>query len=603
MISLDTVKKHVEEFLNITAQARILSERDRDYKDHKQWTPSEEAKLRSRNQAAIVVNRIKPKVDGLKGLLVSRKTDPKAYPRTQAHEGAAEAITDALRFISDNNDFDSIKLDVADNVFVEGYGAVIIEVKKKKDDREIVISHIPWDRYYFDPHSRRLDFADVKYNGIVVWMDAEDIAEQFGIEATPDDIMATDGGETFDDRPKWVDTKRKRVKVCQHFYLEKGVWMMCFFTGSQFLIEPRPSPYLDEDGDPINPIEAVGSYIDRDNNRFGEVRFWIDLQDEINHRRSKFLHILNNRQTVGRKGAIADISSFKREMSKPDGHGEYIGEKGDIEFIPTNEMKDGQLILLQDAKSELDAVGFNAQLSGERQGDLSGKAISNLQQASTNELAPMYAGIEGWERRVYRQDWMRVKQFWDKEKWIRITDDSQMLKWVGINQQVTMQALLEEQINNEAQDLGVRQDAAMVLKRLTDSQDPKLQQIVETRNDVAELDVDIIIETSVDTVNIQKEQFELMANLAQTGNLSPEIIELSTLREKQKRKLIEGIKSQQQAANQQAQQLAKIEAGKTIAETQEKVSKAEKLDAEAQQTVVQTHLLSEQPPKDSGVVI
>jgi len=602
-LSLDTVKKHVEEFLNITAQARILSERDRDYKDHKQWTPSEEAKLRSRNQAAIVVNRIKPKVDGLKGLLVSRKTDPKAYPRTQAHEGAAEAITDGLRFVADNNDFDSTKLDVADNVFVEGYGAAIIEIKKKKDDREVVISAIPWDRYYFDPHSRRLDFADKKYDGIVVWMDAEDIVTQFNTEATSEDLMATDGGETFDDRPKWIDTKRKRVKVCQHFYLEDGQWMMCFFTGSQFLVEPQPSPYLDEDGDPTNPIEAVGSYIDRDNNRFGEVRYWIDLQDEINHRRSKFLHILNNRQAMGKTGAIPDVPAFQREMSKPDGYYEYNGEKGAVEFLSTGEMKDGQLILLQDAKSELDAVGFNAQLSGERQGDLSGKAISNLQQASTNELAPMFAGIEKWEQRVYRQVWMRIKQFWDKEKWIRITDDSQMLKWVGINQQVTMQALLEEQINNEAQDLGVRQDAAMVLKRLTDSQDPKLQQIVETRNGVAELDVDIIIETAVDTVNIQKEQFELMANLAQTGNLSPEIIELSTLREKQKRKLIEGIKSQQQAANQQAQQLAKIEAGKTIAETQEKIAKAEKADAEAQQTVVQTHLLSETPPKDTGVVI
>jgi len=412
----------VEDFLTNTEDARQLSERDRDYKDNKQWTDAEIAKLNSRNQAPIIVNRIKPKVEGLKGLLIQRKTDPKAYPRTQKHTAAADAVTDGLRFVADNVDFDQIKLDVADNVFVEGYGAAITEVAQIGPEIEITITHIPWDRYYYDNHSRRLDFADKRFDGIILWMDIDQAKDVFElsdeeVQTILDEDVEIDnnGFETFDDRPRWIDKKEKRLRVCQHFFIEDSVWKMTYFTKNRFLVDQQESPYLDEFGIPTNPIESQAANIDRENNRFGEVRYWIDLQDEINHRRSKFLHLLNNRQTVARKGAITDIPAFKREMSKPDGHGEYNGEKGDLEFIPTNEMKDGQFLLYQDGKGELDALGFNAQLSGERQGDLSGRAISNLQQAATNELSSLYAGLANWEKRIYRQIWMRMKQFWKKE--------------------------------------------------------------------------------------------------------------------------------------------------------------------------------------------
>ncbi len=156
---LTIVTEQVERFLLDTEEARQLSERDRDYKDHKQWTAAEVSKLKARGQAPIVVNRIKPKVDGLLGLLSMRTTDPKAYPRTKKHEKASEAITDALRFVADNNNFnDTCKMDVAENVFVEGYGGAIVDVQQNgADEIEIRIETIPWDRIYFDPHSRKRD--------------------------------------------------------------------------------------------------------------------------------------------------------------------------------------------------------------------------------------------------------------------------------------------------------------------------------------------------------------------------------------------------------------------------------------------------------------
>ena len=620
-MKLETLEQQVEDFLVNTEDPRFLSEKCRDYKNNVQWTTEERSKLEKRGQACITVNRIKPKVEGLKGLLIQKKTDPKAFPRTQKHEKAAEAITDALRYVSDNNKFDKIKLEVADNVFVEGYGAVLIDHVVRRDEVEIRFTAIPWDRYYYDINSRRLDFSDKLWDGIVIWMNADIAKDTFNL--TDDEIeemLAVSEGsgfETFDDKPQWVDRKGKRVRVCQHFYFEKGQWYTCFFTKGKFLIEPELSPYVNEYGEPINPIESIAANVDRDNNRFGEVTYWLDLQDEINHRRSKYLFLLSARQTMSRKGAITDIPALKRELAKPDGHVEYEGDKGDFDMLPTNDMAQAQYNLLQEGKQELDAVGFNAQLSGERQGDLSGKAILNLQQAATNELSSLYENLLDWENRVYRQSWYRIKQFWNEEKWLRVLDDKTKLRWVGLNQRITLEDSLREMSRDESLDIQERIIAEQQLIEMKQTQDPRLASLIEVRNPVAELDVDILIESSYDLVNIQREQFELLGKIAQTRPDVPftEVLKLSELRGKDK--IIKNIEESSQAA-QQAQQVAQqIAQAKEQADMQETQSKtvlnqakakkeagqAQKQMVEAEQTVIQTELLLETPPDDTGVVI
>lgn len=602
-MKLEECKKQVEDFLTQTMDARFLSQRDRDYKDHKQWTSEEEAVLRKRNQAPIKVNRIKPKVEGMKGLIVQRKTDPKAYPRTQKHEKSAEAVTDALRYVADSNDFDQIKLDVSDNIIVEGYGAAIVQIKERNGEPEVIIDQIPWDRYYYDPHSRRLDFADKMYDGIVLWLDEEDVEVLFDTKITDEDYLEDQGDETFEDRPRWVDKRKRRIKICQHFYRKKGQWWMCFFTASRFLVEPQLSPFLDEYGEPVNPIESQSANVDRDNNRFGEVRFWIDLQDEINHRRSKYLYLLQHRQTMSRRGAIKDVPALKRELSKANGHVEYDGEKGDFDILGTGDMAEAQFLLYQDGKSELDAVGFNAQLSGERQGDLSGRAISTLQQSAINELSSFYAGITSWEKRIYRQAWMRIKQSWTAEKWIRVTDDQQNLRWVGFNQQITMGQVLQEQVDDESLDLGSRLEAQTLLNSLQGN--PALNQIQEIRNEVPKIDVDILIDVTMDSINVQNEQFEMLAKIAQTRPEIPfdEIVEMSALRTKTKEKIRQRISQSNQATSQQQEFVQQLQAQESQSKSAEKLASAKKKEVEAEQTMVQTELMLQTPPENTGVVI
>lgn len=204
MIEISTLQQHVIDFLDQTEEARTLSERDRDYYNNRQWTPAQIAIMEARHQAPVVDNRIKPKVEGLKGLLVQRRTDPKGYARTQAHEEASEAVTDALRYVSDNVEFDSIELDCFDNLIVEGYGGCIIDTRQTRRGPEIKIDLIPWDRIYFDPHSRRPDFKDAQYMGIVLWMDVDVAIQTFPKKKTEIEAAANNNhysDETFEDRP------------------------------------------------------------------------------------------------------------------------------------------------------------------------------------------------------------------------------------------------------------------------------------------------------------------------------------------------------------------------------------------------------------------
>ena len=377
-------------------------------------------------------------------------------------------------------------------------------IKEGGEGLDIVINHVPWDRFYFDPYSRRRDFSDAAYMGIVVWMD-ESEAGSFGegAEAILQECFDNRdwSGDKHDDRPRstaWVDTRRRRVRVCQHYWREGGKWMHAIFCRAGFLREPAPSPYVDEDGLPECCILAQSAYIDRENNRYGVVRQMISPQDEINKRRSKALHYLNSRQVIAEHGAVDDVDRAKIELKKPDG---YVEVAKDFRFDVADpvQMAAGELQLLQEAKNEIDASGVNPALEGDLKAP-SGRAVEALQQAGLAEQAVVFDGLRDLTWRVYRAVWNRVKQYWTEERWIRVTDDERNMRWVGLN---------------------------------TGEGAP-----------VADLDVDIVLMDAPDSLTIQSEQFEMLTEMfkaAPQGIPLDVVIEASSLRSDTKRRIMEKI--------------------------------------------------------------
>lgn len=514
--------RQFEEAHDNTATERELAERDRDYYDGKQLTAEEEEALRQRKQPIVISNRIRPKIDALMGFERKQRTDPKAFPRTPKHEEDANSVTDALRFVCDQNSFQQLRSEVAESMLVEGIGAATVTVRKARDGFDVVMTAVPWDRFYRDPHSRRRDFSDASYLGVVLWMDEDDalaIADSKQAKEVIEACYDTTEGETYGDRPKvaWADKKRKRVRVLQHRWREGGTWKTAILTKGGFLRDPQDSPYLDEDGKPECDVIAVSCYIDRDNRRYGHVRNMVSAQDEINKRRSKALHRLSVRQVIAESGAVDDVAKAKVELAKPDGYIEVAPEMR-FDIVNSEQLAMGELELYREAKAEIDASGVNPALQGDVKAP-SGRAMEAMTTAGLAETGVAFDALRDWSLRAYRQAWNRIKQYWTDEKWVRVTDDERNLRWVGLNRQTT----LGEQLQRQGK-----------LPPDVDPNDPRLQQPV-VENELAQLDVDIVVDEAPDSVVIQSEQFAQLVDLKRADPMAiptKAIIEASSLRNK-----------------------------------------------------------------------
>lgn len=512
-------------------QERADAERDRDYYDGKQLSDAELAALAQRKQPPVVFNRIGPKIDALRGHADRMHADPRAYPRTPKHEQEAESVTDAIRFVCDQSDFRAIRSDACDNLLIEGIGAATVTVQNAGDKAEVVITHVPWDRFYYDPASRRQDFGDANYLGVVLWMDEAEALERWpGSDAVISAAYAADtAGDTFDDKPRmlWSDRSRKRVRVLQHRFKHKGQWHTAILCGGGFLRDPQVSPYVDEDGVPQCDLIAVSAYVDRENRRYGCVRRMVSPQDEINKRRSKALHLLNTTTIIAEEGAVENIEQARREVNRPDGVVKTRqGMRFDIERNADLAM--GQFNLLQEAKAEIDASGVNPAIEGDASAP-SGRAQEMMLQSGLAEMSRVLGGLRSWTWDVYRQVWYRVRQYWTEERWVRVTDDERNLRWVAINKPVKQWELMAQEAEQAGQPLAPEQLQQM-------QTDPTLQQVAQVQNQLAELDVDLILEDGPDSITIQSEQFEELVKLK---TADPEsiptraIIEASSLRNKQ----------------------------------------------------------------------
>jgi hypothetical protein len=254
--------------------------------------------------------------------------------------------------------------------------------------------------------------------------------------------------------------------------------------------------------------------VDHDGDRYGFVRNLKSPQDEVNHRRSKALHLLNSRRVVSEKGAVDDIEVARREWAKPDGWVETNpGLKMEPDQSSIQDFK-GQLEMLQEAKNEIENFGPNPALIGQGLEDSSGRAIQLLQQAGIAELGPYLSAYKNWKIRVYRDIWNIIQRYWTSERWIRVTDDQNVAQFFQINK------LELDQYNRPA--------------------------IV---NAIGSLDVDIIIDEGPDAVNMQGDAMMVLQTLGpQFAQANPDIaLELSPLPNSVKKPMLDRIKQKMNA--------------------------------------------------------
>jgi len=252
------------------------------------------------------------------------------------------------------------------------------------------------------------------------------------------------------------------------------------------------------------------------------------------------LHLLNTKQLIAESGAFEDINKARSELHKPDGVLEpNPGFKWEVQ---TNlDMAQGQFQLLQYTDAQLASTGPNAALAG-TSGPISGIAKARDQQAGQLPISPLFDALDFWETRMYRAVWNRARQFWKGEMFIRVTDDEDKVRFVGLNEPMEMGMLLAEKAKTDPQFQQMPpEEQAGVIQEI--AAHPEAKKVIK-RNEIAQMDMDIIIERGQDVINVQQEEFAMLAEIAKGRPEIPfdVLVEMSQLRTETKKRVTDRLK-------------------------------------------------------------
>lgn len=565
---------------NKTREIEEQIESKRYYHD-KQWTEAQKLMLERRGQAPIWDNRIKRKIDFLVGVEQRMRRDPKAFARKPGAEQdeQADVATAAMRYACDANRWETTASDCANDGMIEGIGVAFVGIKSGQSGLDPELKYVPRDRFFYDPRSIRPDFKDARYMGLHLWMDVDEAKEKWpGLADDLDDLI--DKANTISALVRtdqqhaeaWADFENRRVRVVEFWEKTAKGWYYCNFTGDTEL-DAGVSPYVDELGQPDCPYEAWSPYIDDRGDRYGPVRSMRPLQDEINHRRSKLLHLFSTNKYYAKKGVIDDVDEFKKEMSRPDGFIEGNGDYGtDIVMIDVSKDIKGQADLLEQSQSSLENLGPNPGLIGQggEVAQQSGRAILAQRDSGMTELSPVFERNRDWKLRVYRKVWNRIKQAWTGEKWIRITNDPNSPNIAGVSHIPLNQ-------------FGIHPETGQMM----------------AQNVVAMIDVDIIMEEGPDVITMNEELLQTLSQLG-PGAVPPKVlIELSnTPNKKELFDLLDQASAPNPAVAQMQQQMARLEQLLTASETDKNVAIGEFNRAQALAALMKA--ATPEAPKPAG---
>lgn len=538
--------------------AREKAERDRDYYDGKQLTQTEHDALVKRGQPPIAFNIIRSRVEFHQGLEKKQRRDPKAFPRNNPQDAqAADAFTDGMRYVVEDGDYASARSAAWKNICAEGFGGIEISAVQKRRDGsfDFTFSHIPWDRIGYDPHSAKPDFSDAKYLFQVVWMDREDALARYRDNPDAPSILETclssetGASETYDDKPRWMvwsDGRRDRVRVVMMWHRETDGWRYTEFTKSGELLTSKDA-YVDEDGASYCPWILESAYVDRDNNRYGVIRDLIDPQDEINKRRSKALHLITTRGVIADEGAVDNVEETRKELARPDFFITKV-QGSAFDLVQGSGLAADQMALLQNAQAYVMQAGPNAALLGKGTEDQSGRAIEAQQAGGLIEHGDLLDTLRRLDRRIFRVIAWMIKQFWTAEKWVRVTDDDDTPRYVGLNVAKPVMEMRQDPITGQSMQV-------QPIDPMTGQ--PKVQ----VENNIAELDVDIIVGDAPPVITLDGDNFKSMIELLRS-DLPPRAMKLAlelhpgmtSKRKKQLADMVDQMLEEQKAAQAAQQQ-------------------------------------------------
>lgn len=465
---------------------------DEDYYDNIQWSEDEARQLKERGQAPIVYNVTAQTINWVIGSEKRGRTDFKILPREKEDTKPAEIKTKLLKYLSDVNRLPFSRSRAFEDAIKVGIGWLEDGAQDEDDGEPIYSRYESWRNILHDSASTELDFSDGRYIFRSKWVDVDVAKALFpGREAQIDDAVVdaslygsfdmVDGDVPMDymefDRSNYsvartlVSHKRRRVRLieCEYRVPEKvqrlkgGIYkgeiydpedprhVEAVLSGasrlaSKVMMRVRlahmtvkdllwegPSPYR-HNRFRFTPIWCYRR--GRDNLPYGMIRSIRDIQDDINKRASKALHILSSNKVVMDEGALPEgttLDEFAEEIARPDA---IIIKRAGKELVINAErdLAAPHLDLMSRGIQMIQQVGgVTDELLGRTTNAVSGVAVQKRQEQGSLATNKPFDNLRLAVQMQGELQLSLLEQFVTGEKTFRITNERGTPEFIRIN--------------------------------------------------------------------------------------------------------------------------------------------------------------------------
>ena len=465
---------------------------DEDYYDNIQWSEDEAAQLKERGQAPIVYNVTAQTINWVIGSEKRGRSDFKILPREKEDAKPAELKTKLLKYLSDVNKLPFARSRAFEDAIKVGIGWMEDGAQDEDDGEPIYSRYESWRNILFDSASTELDMSDARYIFRSKWVDVDVAKALFPSRgAQIDDAVVdaslygsfdmVDGDVPMDymefDRSNYsvartlVSHKRKRVRLieCEYRVPEKvqrlrgGVFKGEIYdandprhvdavqsgqsaVASKVMMRVRlahmtvkdllwegPSPYR-HNKFRFTPIWCYRR--GRDNLPYGMIRSIRDIQDDINKRASKALHILSSNKVIMDEGALPEgttLEDFAEEVARPDA---IIVKRPGKELVINAErdLAAPHLDLMSRGINMIQQVGgVTDELLGRTTNAVSGIAVQKRQEQGSLATNKPFDNLRLAVQMQGELQLSLLEQFCDQRKTFRITNERNTPDYVQVN--------------------------------------------------------------------------------------------------------------------------------------------------------------------------
>ncbi|MCW2275129.1 hypothetical protein GJ654_10370 [Rhodoblastus acidophilus] len=467
---------------------RAEQEKDEEFYDNEQWDELDARTLKERGQQPIVYNVIAPTLNWIIGTEKRSRTDFKILPRRKDAGKAAERKTQLLKYLSDVNRTPFNKSLAFEDAVKVGVGWLEVGLQDESDGEPVYERYESWRNMLWDSAATERDLSDARYIMRSKWVDLDiskamfpkrkgllDRAavegDRFIIDAAHGDSamdsMEVENGVYRSDRQDFA-YKRQRVRLIECWYrapanvqkLRGGdfggqiydrdhaahseavanghsvvvntVMMrmhVAIFTVNGLLFASQ-SPYRHNDF-PFTPIWA--NKRGKNGLPYGVIRGLRNVQEDVNKRASKALHILNTSKTIMDEGAVPDVDEFAEEVSRPDAiivkrKGHELTIEADRELAPAHlELMSKSIEMIQSAS------GVTDENMGRKTNATSGIAIQARQNQGSLATAGLFDNLRLANQIHGEKMLSMIEQFFTDQKSFRITNMRGTPDYVTVN--------------------------------------------------------------------------------------------------------------------------------------------------------------------------